>query len=104
MNKRGTSPHATRPPRRHRPWGPGVSSDEACSVWRAVTGVSAVRTATWLQVVLVLAVAVAGIVGAAGGPATAAPAAQDVTIQASLPPLPTGWPTTLQLGRGDAPG
>src|SRR5689334_9124232 len=59
--------------------------------------------AVGLQIGLVVAVAVAAIVGVAGGRATAAPPGQEGMAQASLPPLPAGWPTTLQLGRSDQP-
>jgi hypothetical protein len=34
-------------------------------------------------------------------PAIQAPVAH---AQSGLPPLPTGWPSTLQIGRGDGPG
>jgi len=56
-----------------------------------------------LQVVLVLAVALAAVVGMLGAPPIASPDTSTAYAQSSLPPLPAGWPATLQLGRADQP-
>ena len=49
-------------------------------------------------VALLTALAVAGVLIAAQAPAA------PVAAQTALPPLPAGWPSTLQLGMGDGPG
>jgi hypothetical protein len=59
--------------------------------------------ASALQVVLMVAVAVATLAGTLGLPSTAQPDDSTAYAQTSLPPLPDGWPSTLQLGRSDQP-
>ena len=56
---------------------------------------SAVRSGLLLCLALVLALLAAPFLAVATPPAAA---------QTALPPLPAGWPTTLQLGMSDSPG
>ena len=49
----------------------------------------------WLTIVIAATVAVSLVLPASQRPAAA---------QSALPPLPAGWPSTLQVGSGDGPG